>query len=104
MNVLIDILLTLLFSVIVISFSVGITSLANLAILNSWYVSGKKPTYWDAVKKTIKELSSPFVMTFKSIKTKDKSVDVFPNVIMAIMMTFVMFAVFISMYGHVHLH
>lgn len=70
MNVLIDILLTLLFSVIVISFSVGITSLVNLAILNSWYISGKKPTYWDAVKKTIKELSSPFVMTFKSIKTK----------------------------------
>lgn len=104
MNALIDILLTLLFSVIVISFSVGIASLANLAILNSWYISGKKPTYWDAVKKTVKELTGPYKIIFKFIKTKDKSVDVFLNVIMAIMMTLVMFITFMSIYGQVHLH
>lgn len=104
MIIMIDILLTLIFITLVISFSVGITSLINLVILNSWYISGKKPTYWDAVKKTIKELSSPFVMTFKFIKTKDKSVDVFANVIMVIMMTLVMFITFMSIYGQVHLH
>lgn len=103
MNALIDILLTLLFITIVISFSVGITSLANLVILNSWHIYGKKPTYWDAVKKTIKELSSQFVITFKFIKTKDRSADVFVNVIMVIMMTLIMFATFMSAYTRIQL-
>lgn len=104
MNMIIDILISFLFSALIIAFSVCIASLLNLVILNSWHIYGKKPTYWDAIKKTIKELTEPYRIIFKSIKTKDKSADVFANVIFVIMMTLAMFVTFMSVYGQVHLH
>lgn len=104
MNMIIDILITFLFSALIIAFSICIASLLNLVILNSWHIDGKKPTYWDAIKKTIKELTEPYIAIFKFIKTKDKSADVFANVIIVIIMILTMFVLFMSIYKRVHLH
>ncbi len=103
MTIVIDILLTLLFGILLISFSVAITSLLNLYILNSWNIDDKKPTYWDAIKKTIKELSVPFTMIFKFIKTKDESIDILSGITFSVLTLVTIFCVFVSLYHQINI-